>query len=101
MESLTRNYLRAREAVKRLSRARTATLFTRDPANLRLTHGQTRTCLTHGQTKPRVMRGQTMTEYALILAAIAIAVFVTYQTMGNNIDTLAQQIDAKLSAAAS
>jgi Flp pilus assembly pilin Flp len=61
----------------------------------------TETRLAHGQTGPRVSRGQTMTEYALILAAIAIAVFVTYQTMGNNIDTLAQQIDAQLSAAAS
>ena len=40
-----------------------------------------------------------MTEYALILAAVAIAVFVTYETMGSNIDVLAQQIDAKLSAA--
>jgi Flp pilus assembly pilin Flp len=42
-----------------------------------------------------------MTEYALILAAVAIAVFITYQTMGQNIDVLAQQIDAKLVAAAS
>ena len=30
-------------------------------------------------------RGQTMTEYALILAAVAVVVFVTYQVMGQDI----------------
>lgn len=92
MELITRNYRRAREAVKHLSRAQTAAQGSPGPTASRPLPGQTGTRLT---------RGQTMTEYALILAAIAIAVFVTYQTMGNNIDTLAQQIDAKLSAAAS
>jgi len=29
--------------------------------------------------------GQTMTEYALILAAVAVVVFVTYQVMGQDI----------------
>jgi Flp pilus assembly pilin Flp len=33
-------------------------------------------------------RGQTMTEYALILAAVAIAVFVAYTSTGNNINTM-------------
>lgn len=33
-------------------------------------------------------RGQTMTEYALILAAVAIAVFVAYTSTGNNVDTM-------------
>jgi Flp pilus assembly pilin Flp len=101
MESITRNYLRVREAVKHLSRAQTSPRLSRGQTGPRLMRGQTRPRLMRGQTRPRLMRGQTMTEYALILAAIAIAVFVTYQTMGNNIDTLAQQIDAKLSAAAS
>jgi Flp pilus assembly pilin Flp len=29
-----------------------------------------------------------MTEYALVLAAVAIAVFIAYTTTGNNIDTM-------------
>jgi Flp pilus assembly pilin Flp len=33
-------------------------------------------------------RGQTMTEYALILAAVAILVFAAYATMGNDINDL-------------
>ena len=36
-------------------------------------------------------RGQTMAEYALILAAVAVVVFVGYQTMGTTITTLADQ----------
>jgi Flp pilus assembly pilin Flp len=27
-------------------------------------------------------KGQTMTEYALIMAAVAVVVFITYETMG-------------------
>jgi Flp pilus assembly pilin Flp len=74
MESIIRNYLRARESAARFG---------------------------HGKVAARLTRGQTMTEYALILAAVAIAVFVTYETIGSNIDVLTQQIDAKLTAAAS
>jgi Flp pilus assembly pilin Flp len=92
MESIAHNDPRTREAVRPLGDAKTVA---------RSSPGQTTTRLVPGQARLRPRRGQTMTEYALILAAIAIAVFVTYQTMGNNIDTLAQQIDAKLSAAAS
>ena len=33
-------------------------------------------------------RGQTMTEYALILAAVAVVVYLGYQTMGTNIQSL-------------
>ena len=33
----------------------------------------------------RNTRGQTMTEYALILAAIAVVVYGTYRTLGNSI----------------
>ena len=36
-------------------------------------------------------RGQTMAEYALILAAVAVVVFVGYQTMGTTITTLLEQ----------
>jgi len=40
--------------------------------------------------------GQTMTEYALILAAVAVVVFVGYQAMGTTITTLLTTIDGKL-----
>jgi Flp pilus assembly pilin Flp len=42
--------------------------------------------------------GQTMTEYALILAAVTIVVFVTYQMMGQSIGSLVSSVDALLSA---
>ena len=41
-------------------------------------------------------RGQTMAEYALILAAVAVVVFVGYQTMGTTITSLLTTIDGKL-----
>jgi Flp pilus assembly pilin Flp len=40
--------------------------------------------------------GQTMTEYALILSAVAVVVFVGYQTMGTTIGSLLTSIDALL-----
>ena len=49
----------------------------------------------------RLTRGQTMTEYALILSAVAVVVFVTYEVMGQKISTLVNFIDSDLSAAAS
>ena len=44
-------------------------------------------------------KGQTMTEYALILAAVAIVVFVTYETMGQDIGSLVNNIDTALTTA--
>jgi Flp pilus assembly pilin Flp len=41
-------------------------------------------------------KGQTMTEYALILAAVAIVVFITYEVMGQDIGTLVSNIDTAL-----
>jgi Flp pilus assembly pilin Flp len=41
-------------------------------------------------------RGQTMTEYALILSAVAVVVFVGYKTMGNTITGLLTSIDGSL-----
>ena len=41
-------------------------------------------------------RGQTMTEYALILAAVAVVVFVGYQTMGTTISSLLTNVDSQL-----
>jgi Flp pilus assembly pilin Flp len=41
-------------------------------------------------------RGQTMTEYALILAAVAVVVFGGYQLMGTDIQGLLTSVDGKL-----
>jgi Flp pilus assembly pilin Flp len=41
-------------------------------------------------------RGQTMAEYALIMAAVAVVVFVGYQTMGSTITTLLTTVDTSL-----
>jgi Flp pilus assembly pilin Flp len=47
-----------------------------------------------------VAKGQTMTEYALILAAVAVVVFVTYQVMGQDlIHLITWQVDVDLGAA--
>ena len=45
------------------------------------------------------LRGQTMTEYALILAAIAVVVYGVYAAMGNNIGSLANGVDSSLTNA--
>ena len=47
----------------------------------------------------KLSKGQTMTEYALILAAIAVVVFVTYEVMGQDIKSLVNFIDSDLTAA--
>ena len=44
----------------------------------------------------RLGKGQTMTEYALILAAVAIVVFVTYEVMGQDISKLVNNVDSAL-----
>jgi Flp pilus assembly pilin Flp len=55
--------------------------------------------LTRMFVKARELRkGQTMTEYALILAAVAIVVFVTYQVMGQDIGSMVNKIDTSLTA---
>ena len=41
-------------------------------------------------------KGQTMTEYALILSAVAVVVFLAYQTLGQDIDTLLTKVDGQL-----
>jgi Flp pilus assembly pilin Flp len=47
----------------------------------------------------RLSRGQTMTEYALILAAVAIVVFVTYQSMGTDIGSVVNGVNSDLTNA--
>ncbi len=44
-------------------------------------------------------KGQTMTEYALIMAAVAVVVFVTYQTMGQDIGSLVNTVNTDLTTA--
>ena len=44
-------------------------------------------------------QGQTMTEYALILAAVAIVAYITYQVMGQDIGSMVNTIDTALSSA--
>jgi len=41
-------------------------------------------------------RGQTMAEYALILSAVAVVVYLGYEVMGTTITTLLSTIDSKL-----
>lgn len=43
-----------------------------------------------------VQKGQTMTEYALILAAIAVVVFYGYQTHGLDMKALLNAVDSQL-----
>jgi Flp pilus assembly pilin Flp len=41
-------------------------------------------------------RGQTMTEYALILSAVAVVVYAGYKTMGTSITSLLTTVDGNL-----
>lgn len=43
-------------------------------------------------------KGQTMTEYALIMAAVAVVVFVTYEVMGQDVNSLVNHVDKSLTA---
>jgi len=38
-------------------------------------------------------QGQTMTEYAMILSAVAVVVFIGYQTMGTTLTNLLTSVD--------
>ncbi len=59
----------------------------------------TKTYVKVREFQKRLGKGQTMTEYALILAAVAVVVFVTYEVMGQKINVLVNFIDSDLSAA--
>ena len=41
-------------------------------------------------------RGQTMTEYALILAAVAVVVYAGYQTLGTTLTTMLNTVDTQI-----
>ena len=49
----------------------------------------TETFIRARESAVRNTHGQTMTEYALLLAAVAVAVYGTYRVLGNNITSLA------------
>jgi len=49
--------------------------------------------------KRNLSKGQTMTEYALIMAAVAIVVFITYETMGQDISSLVNLVNTDLTTA--
>jgi Flp pilus assembly pilin Flp len=51
------------------------------------------------ETIKGLRKGQTMTEYALIMAAVAIVVFATYQLMGNDIKSLVNTVNTDLTTA--
>jgi len=42
------------------------------------------------------LHGQTMTEYAFILAAIAIAVFVTYEVLGQDLSSMVNKVGPEI-----
>ena len=52
--------------------------------------------LTRAYMRFTARKGQAMTEYALILAAVAVVAFVTYQTLGGTITGLLSTIIADL-----
>ena len=58
----------------------------------------TRLYLKNRERISRLAQGQTMTEYALILAAVAIVVFITYEIMGQDIGKLVNNVDAALTS---
>jgi Flp pilus assembly pilin Flp len=43
-------------------------------------------------------RGQTMVEYAFVLAAVAVAVYATYQIFGQDVSSLVNKVDVQLVA---
>lgn len=53
-------------------------------------------CLAKAYVKVAERRGQAMTEYALILAAVAVVAMVTYQQLGTQISGLVSNVIADL-----
>jgi Flp pilus assembly pilin Flp len=53
-------------------------------------------CVWLRELQNRLTRGQTMTEYALILGAVAVVCFVTYEVMGQNVKGITNKVDSAL-----
>ena len=49
-------------------------------------------CITRLYVRIRKHRGQTMTEYAMILATIAVVCYLAYKGLGTQISTLANGV---------
>jgi Flp pilus assembly pilin Flp len=60
-----------------------------------------KSCIKADEAQRKWLQGQTMTEYALIVAAIALVVFAIYQTTGTDIRTVVNSVNTKLTTAAS
>lgn len=56
----------------------------------------TKSYVRFNQACRRISKGQTMTEYALIMAAIAVVVYATYKTMGTDITSLIGSVNGDL-----
>jgi Flp pilus assembly pilin Flp len=52
--------------------------------------------LTKAYVRMSERKGQAMTEYALILSAVAVVAFLTYQSLGNKIGTLLNNVISDL-----
>jgi Flp pilus assembly pilin Flp len=52
--------------------------------------------LTNTYVRITERKGQAMTEYALILSAVAVVAFLTYQSLGNAIGTLLNNVISDL-----
>lgn len=59
----------------------------------------TKTLVRARESVVRSTRGQTMTEYTLVVVAVAVAVFAAYLALGNNVATLASGVDSTLTNA--
>ena len=54
------------------------------------------TTLLKAYVRVREEKAQSMTEYALIMAAIAVVCFAAYNTLGTNISSLVNSVSGKL-----
>ncbi len=52
--------------------------------------------LTKAYVRVTERKGQAMTEYALILSAVAVVAFLTYKSLGNTIGTLLNNVISDL-----
>jgi Flp pilus assembly pilin Flp len=58
-----------------------------------------RTFIRYREITVQRLRGQTMTEYALVLGAVAVAVYGAYKVLGNSVSSLASGVDSVLTNA--
>ena len=49
-----------------------------------------------GRRRLRSQRGQTMSEYALVVAAIAMVAFGAYRSMGTDVQSVVTRVDSQI-----